>query len=400
MTSSHKHSEKIRLKSPQTEPERNGNRKRRTRSESSNSSSSSSSDRKEEEEEEEKSPTRDHKETKQTLMAKKESILKNVQMLMDQKRCLDAQREEISQSDQGEGSLQTILNENSSLNDEITKQIHNMCSLVTEIDRSIQENDAIVSSKASKSKKVSKKKKSRKKHKKRQRDAESSEEDESRAAKLEKILRSEKFNDPEPIPLETGTPGGVVAPRYWDIVKPIAKPVKSNTNSKRNEEDEPDSHSHSKWSNSKRNEKEDESHAHSKWSRDRYDDHNEKKNELLKSREKGHELVNKATISDSKRDWKENVSGKSKGDELDEKEEDSKGKKLTEKELLNRLTNMHYKRGKAGDKQDKPKEEEGYIDQGMHWCSHCNVFFETMPFYTRHLLLPSHLNKLKVSKRH
>lgn len=37
-----------------------------------------------------------------------------------------------------------------------------------------------------------------------------------------------------------------------------------------------------------------------------------------------------------------------------------------------------------------------YIDQGMHWCKICNDFLDTVQDYVDHLESPSHLTKLKV----
>lgn len=38
-----------------------------------------------------------------------------------------------------------------------------------------------------------------------------------------------------------------------------------------------------------------------------------------------------------------------------------------------------------------------YMDQGMHWCRLCSIFTETMPEYVAHLMTSSHMARVKVS---
>ncbi|XP_018013168.1 calponin homology domain-containing protein DDB_G0272472 isoform X2 [Hyalella azteca] len=217
--------------------------RKRAHSESSESSSSDGS----EEEEKTPAPERDVEqldaESRKALIGKKTSILKNMEMLIEQKQRLDAQKDDLTRFHRGSNEdLQGILSENALLIQEITKQEQNMRAILKEINESLEA--ATVkepddgSSLKNKSKKSKKKTRKKRKKEKRSKDPGTSPASEKKVAKTKGKSSKEKSKEledevgeeeqeeqnedkahHEDEPLQKSP---VVAPRYWDIVKPLS----------------------------------------------------------------------------------------------------------------------------------------------------------------------------------
>lgn len=461
--------------------------------------------------------------TKKNLIDKKASILENMKMLMEQKMRLDAQKDELSRTHRGSDDiLQGILSENSILNEEISKQIQNMCSLVEGINQSIGIEDHDDQSK-SKSKK-NKKKKSRKKAKKEKRVKESYISDDENMSRTERMEKSESYkglNESKSAGLDSVSSNlsPVVAPRYWDIVQPLSstdslvdklskeptfydqkddynihrrnreldgggrkfhqlhemenkseslphmqdqmKELYGNRNFQGRNFDKSEQRNFEHRPSINRRHGFNEYNVHddrhgrvvNQPSPDHHGDRSPRDTDQGNGRLRGKRFLERMSTSppqqrDSRKRSRSREMNKSGGiygkktvvDHTDAKQtirsssysmEDASltkgeaGVSLTKlsvdpnncekDDAINRITSMkfiHPERPRNRNDFDinestshiktnidvKPLKDakDAYIDQGMHWCTLCNMFYETLSQYVSHLLLHEHLDKLKV----
>lgn len=494
----------------------------------SDSSESSSSDGSEEETNSKGSRRRSKSRNKEAastlpqeekaLVEKKAFILKNMELLIEQKERLDAQKDKLSRTHRGEKYvLDGILSVNTALNEEITKRIQNMSSAVDKINKSIREDAGEDVPSKSKSKK-SKKKKSRKKHKKEKRSKDShASDDEHHKSKSDKAVdvtspdHVEKSD--EDMLQEVGTltdltsQSPVVAPRYWEIVKPLTstdfiqgKPARSQSRersmehpldpeaSRWDDDFTPRKHYEDRgWDDNRRPDHDRRMGFHPRDQQERFPherhrdptqapyfaherDGNrqfspagqgrpghlyEKQDMHAPDRVRpshGGRYLDRNSASPSRDVRRQSYSREDKkfqGMYADNKYDDDNPQsrsssyskegnqsretpdKLTNKPAAGRPSvakeNAHnivkgvdkdsVKQSKnrstpdvkeqvsvAPKEKAQPKKETDdapgfpqYIDQGMHWCSLCNVFCETLPQYVSHVLQKQHLNLLQVS---
>ncbi|KAG7169291.1 uncharacterized protein LOC121866017 [Homarus americanus] len=336
---------------------RHKEKKSKRKKESSDSESESEASNHDKREPEKKSSPEPEKEKceVEALLTKRESLMKRVKMLMEQKNMMNEQREDIIKNHKGSrDSLFSLLEENSLLMTEIGKQILKINNMAHKVDQEIKGEGGDIKQSASVSRERSK---SPYHSRERQRKS-------GYSSEREKQRKTSYYHSPEKTELN---------------MSPLMK-TKRTRSPQRKESWSPPPSKHKSGESSRSTEHAAKLSKHNT-SRSPAPGLPKESKKHFSSPESQRSLSppKKRRVNSSTETAKKQVSLRGKGHQETIKEEVDET--LQYAPLTTQRTFIRY------------------MDQGMHWCKLCSLFCETVPEYVSHLMTLSHMARVKNDRK-